>query len=268
LFAAFLLYPLVRSVYLSLHRSVGPGELAWAGTGNYAFLMRDPLFWWATANTVAFTVAFVALQVPLSLGLALWLDRPMRGKNLLRFAFFAPHLIGGVFVAVIFNVILGGRRGPVNVALGRLGLGPLEMLTDPDLAMPAVLVAALWLSVGYGVVYLLAALQSVDRSLHEAASVDGAGPWARFRHVTLPAIGPVLGFLVLTGTIGGLQVFELPYVLLQGAGPDGRGLTAVMYLFFAAFEQGDLGYASAVGWTLAVLIAGAVLLQRAIARRL
>ena len=121
--------------------------------------------------------------------------------------------------------------------------------------MPAVIFAALWLSVGYGMVYFLAALQAVDRELYEAAQVDGAGRWARFRHITLPEIAPVLRFLVLVGLIGSFQLFELPFVMFeQGPGPASYGITIVMYLYLMGFDAGDAGYASAVGWGLVLII--------------
>ena len=146
------------------------------------------------------------------------------------------------------------RHGPVTRLLALLTGGSLEIpwLTNPILARVSVLLAWLWLSVGFGMIYLLAALQALDRNLYEAAEVDGAGSWSRFWHVTLPGVRPVLVFLVLIGLIGGFQLFELPFVLLQGAGPNSAGLTIVMYLYNTGFVTGDLGYASAVGWTLAL----------------
>jgi ABC-type sugar transport system permease subunit len=127
--------------------------------------------------------------------------------------------------------------------------------------MPAILLAALYLSVGYGMIYFLAALQSVDRELYEAAEVDGAGRVQKFWHITLPGIKPVLLFLIMVGMIGALQLFELPYVLFGGPGPNNRGLTIVMYLFGHGFEQGNLGYASAVGWALVALVATLSVIQ-------
>ena len=127
-------------------------------------------------------------------------------------------------------------------------------LTSPSMVMPSILIASLWLTTGYGMIYFLAALQSVDRGLYEAAEADGAGRWAEFFHVTLPGIRPVMMFMILIGIIGGFQLFELPFVLLQGAGPGGRGLTIVMYLFIAGFNSGDLGYASAIGWVLVAIL--------------
>src|SRR5829696_63538 len=129
-----------------------------------------------------------------------------------------------------------------------------EWLTQPALVMPAVVIAGLWLYVGFNMIYFLAALQNVDQSLVEAARIDGAGPWQTFLNVTVPAIAPVATFVIVTSTIGSFQLFELPYTLLQnnnsGFGPDNSGLTIVGYLYRFAFESGDLGTAAAVGWLL------------------
>jgi ABC-type sugar transport system permease subunit len=122
------------------------------------------------------------------------------------------------------------------------------------MVLPSILIASLWLASGYGMVLFLAALQAVDRQLYEAAEVDGAGRFGQFIHVTLPGIRPVLIYMILIGAIGGFQLFELPFVLLQGPGPDGRGITIVMYLFIMGFNNGDLGFASAIGWLLVLIL--------------
>ncbi len=164
--------------------------------------------------------------------------------------------MGVVFVAVLFRLLMAPRVGFVNQIIGRLpGLSAdVNWLGDARFAMPAIVIASLWLNVGLGMVYFLAALQNVDPELYEAAAVDGAGPWHRFRHVTLPTIRPVMAFLVVVGTIGALSLFELPYIFFQGAGPRLAGLTVVMYLYEQGFQLGDLGFAAAVGWVLAVLV--------------
>jgi ABC-type sugar transport system permease subunit len=121
--------------------------------------------------------------------------------------------------------------------------------------MPAIVLTSLWMYVGFNMIYFLAALQAVDRDLYEAAIVDGAGPWHQFLAVTLPSIKPVAIFVLVTATIGSFQLFELPYLLLNNtAGPNNAGLTVVMYLYDRGFQIGDLGYASAVGWTLAAAV--------------
>ena len=270
LFCCFLLYPLGRSVVLSLHKTAGTANMTFVGLGNYRFLLTDMLFWVAVVNTVGYAVIFLSLQIPLSLGLALLMNnKAVRLRNLFRFAFFSPVLVGHVFVAVIFSLLLAQRHGLVNRAIGAVlpAVGTeINWTRDPRYALPAIIIASLWLSIGYGMIYFLAALQGVDRELYEAAEVDGAGPWSKFWHVTFPGIRPVLMFMVLVGTIGAFQLFELPYVLFQGPGPNNRGLTIVMYLFQYGFEFGDIGYASAVGWVLVLLIFALSLAQLVMSR--
>ena len=253
LFCAFLLYPLGRSLVISVHQTAGQRE-RFVGLGNYTFLLRDAFFWQSVANTIVYAIAFLLFQIPAALGLALLLNNPrLRARNVFRFAFFAPHLVGQVFVALIFGLMLSSN-GPVNNMIRAVWkTAEINWITDPYLARAAVVLGSLWLSVGFGMIYFLAALQSVDRELYEAANVDGANAWSKFWHVTLPGIRPVLTFLILTGTIGGLQLFELPFVLFNGPGPGGAGLTVVSYLF-GWVETGELGTASAIGWMLAAVV--------------
>lgn len=267
-FAVFFAYPLLRSLILSLYNTAGPKDQKFIGLNNYRFLLTDRVFWLACANTAAYTLGFLIVQVPLSLSLALLLNSPrIRGRNVFRFCFFSTYLVGQVFVAVVFSILLDPRQGLVGRAISAIGLTPPDFLTDPRFAMAGTLLAGVWLAIGFGMIYLLAALQSVDRELYEAADVDGAGGWSAFTHVTLPGILPVLLFLILIGTVGGFQLFELPYVLFQGAGPNYSVLTIVMYLFLTGFEGGNLGYASAIGWMLVLLIAIFSIIQIFILRR-
>jgi ABC-type sugar transport system permease subunit len=265
LFGTFLLYPVWRSVVLSFYKSAGPRHETFAGLGNYRFLLKDPLFWLATANTAAYTLLSLLIQIPASLALALILNHPrVRARGIFRFAFFSTHIVGSVFLAILFAMLLSPRSGLLNRALSFLAGHPIEInwLGEPNLVLPAMLLASLWVSVGFGMVYFLAALQAVDKELYEAAEVDGAGPWAKFWHVTLPGIRPVLIFMILIGTISGFQLFELPYVLYQGqAGPRLRGLTIVMYLYQHGFEAGNLGYAAAIGWVLMLMILTVTMFQ-------
>ena len=269
LFCCFMLYPLLRSVVLSTYKAVGPNQLQFVGLGNFKFVLTDKIFWAAVANTTYFTVLFLLLQIPMALTLAVLLNSPrLRFRNFFRFAFFSSHLVGMVFVAIIFGMLLAQRHGLINKMIGFVFpfIGTeLNWFADPKLAMPAVVLAALWISIGYAMVYLLAALQSVDQELYEAAEVDGASKWQQFRHVTLPGIRPVLIFLILVGTIGGYQLFELPYVLFHGVWTN-YAITIVTYLFQMGFEAGDIGYASAIGWALVVIIFLISLIQLKVAR--
>jgi ABC-type sugar transport system permease subunit len=264
LFCVFLLYPLARSFYLSLFDAGGTPASRFIGAGHYRFILTDPIFWLACVNTFAFAVLFLSIQVPASLGLAVLLDsRGVRFKELFRFAFFSSHVVGGVFVAALFRLLMAPRQGLINKAIGALPwfTSDNNWLGDPVLARPAIIIAALWLSIGWGMVYLLAALQAVDRELYEAAQVDGAGRWWRFWHVTVPGIRPVLAFLILVGTIAALSLFELPYVFFQSSGPKLAGMTIVMYLYENGFMTGDISFAAAVGWMLVVMILSVSLIQ-------
>lgn len=282
LFVVFWVWPLLRSLVLSLHHTSGPQHQTWVGLGNYAFLLQDPLFWQAVWNTTRYTVLFVTCELVIALALALALNHPrLRWRGALRFAFFSPHLVGGVFVALLFSLLLAQRFGLVNVMLDQVS-GLLHAVLPfipatgseinwggrPELARLAVVMAGLWLSIGYAMLFLLAALQHVDRDLYEAAQLDGAGRWQRFRQVTLPALMPTIGFLALMGMIGAFQLFELPYVLFQnGSGPERAALTIVMYLYQQGFQTGDLGYAAAIGWAFTLMVLLLSLLQLRMWRR-
>ena len=268
-FGVFLVWPLIQSCLLAFQQTFGPRSTAWVGFDNFVFMFTDPLFWKAVRNTFVFAAGSVFLQLPLSLGLALLLNRPgLKGRTFFRLIFFAPSLVGLVFVGVLFGQLFAPITGLVNTSLH--GLFPSFDPNFPWLqvhVMPALILVALWLYVGFNMVYFLAALQSVPPELMEAAALDGAGPWQRFRHVILPEILPVTTFVVLLSLLGSLQLFELPFVLLNGAGPDNRGLTIVMYLYNTGFVTGDLGYASAIGWALALVMAAFALGQRRFNRR-
>lgn len=260
----FLAWPLVQSMLMSFQQTYGPKTSTWVGFANFKFLLGDPLFWKALRNTALFACGSVFLQLPLSLALALLLNRPgLRGRAFFRLIFFAPSLVGLVFVGLLFGLMFEKRSGLVNTLLHAMfaSFNP-EFAWLQEYVMPSLIIAALWLYVGFNMVYFLAALQNVPEELMEAASLDGAGPWQRFRHVVLPEILPVVSFVTLLSLLGSFQLFELPFILLGGPGPDNRGLTIVMYLYQTGFITGDLGYASAIGWMLAFILGGFALIHR------
>jgi ABC-type sugar transport system permease subunit len=270
MFALFLFYPLTRSLVLSLYQTAA-NQRRFVGLANYFFLARDKYFWLAVLNTFILAFGFLLIQIPSSLGLAMLLNqRLVRFKSFFRFAFFSTYLVGPVFVSVLFAQMLNPRQGLVNQVIGDVVGSRVEIpwLTNEYLARVSILLAWLWLAVGYGMIYFLAALQAVDQELYEAADVDGANRWHRFWNVTLPGIRPVMLFLILVGTISAMQIFEIPYIFFpQNLGPNNSGLTIVMYLFNTGFQIGDLGYASAIGWVLVLIVGSLSLVQlRAIAR--
>jgi len=262
-FLTFTAYPLVQSLVLSAQQTFGPRSARFVGAENFRFLLADPLFWKALRNTTVFAAGSVFIQLPCALGLAILLNRPtLKGRAFFRLIFFSPSLVGLVFVAMIFSLIFEKRTGLLNVTLNRtIGFNP-DFPWLQEYVMPAMIIASVWMYVGFNMIYFLAALQNVSRELLEAAEVDGANAWHKFRHITIPAIRPVATFVVLLSLIGSFQLFELPFVLLGGGGPDNQGLTVVMYLYQMGFETGDLGYASAIGWVLAVLLGVFAISQR------
>ena len=256
LFLTFGCYPIVKSLVLSFYATNGPKDQVFVGLDNFRFLVSDPDFHKAVRNTGVFACWSVFLQLPLSLGLAILLSRKwLRGREFFRLAFFSPNLLGQVFVGVLFSVIFIPQYGLLNKALHAIACVPLDTkwLANPSLVMPALVLTSLWMYVGFNMIYFLAALQAVDQDLYDAARVDGAGGWQAFVAVTMPGIRPVAIFVLIMSTIGSFQLFELPFIMLgNGPGPNKAGLTIVMYLYQSGFVTGDLGYASAIGWTLAL----------------
>ena len=270
-FAVFVAWPLSQSLVLAFQQTFGPHTARWVGLENFLFMARDPLFWLALRNTALYALASVFVQMPLSLGLALLLNRPgIRGRWFFRLVLFAPSPVGLVFAAVLFALILEPRYGLLNVVLN-LAFPSF----NPDFpwlqtyALPSLILVSLWLYTGFNMVYFLAALQGVPRDLEESAVIDGAGSWQRFRYIVWPEIRPVAGFVTLLSLIGSFQLFELPWVMLDyTAGPtDNRGLTIVIYLYQMGFQLGDLGYASAIGWVLALILIALTWAQRRLSRQ-
>lgn len=264
LFAVFTLLPLLMAAKLAGSQTFGPGTSTPVGLSNFKNLFEDPLFYQACRNTVYYTLGSVFVQLPLALGLALLLNRPdIRARAWFRLVIFSPALVGAAFSAMMFAVILEKRTGLMNLILNRLFGWDLEFPWLEKHILAALIIASLWQWTGFNMVYFLAALQNVRQDLLEAVRLDGAGPVRRFFIVILPAIKPVGGFVVLLSVIGSMQLFELPYIMLSSSGgPENRGLTIVMYLFQQGFEAGDLGYASAIGWVLALFLVGLGVLQR------
>ena len=264
----FFLYPLCYATLLAFYQTNGPARRAFVGFDNFSFVLRDPDFHLALWNTTVFAFFSLCVQLPLSLALAMMLNtKDGRMKAIFRLAIFSPNLVGSVFVGILFSMLFTPRYGLFNRLLQELIGWGLEQqwLGDPRLVMPAIVLASLWMYVGFNMVYFLAALQNVDQGLVEAATIDGAGPISIFFNVTVPAIVPVATFVVVTSTIGSFQLFELAYTLLQnygsGYGPKNSGLTVVGYLYQSAFDGGDLGTAAAVGWILTFIIVAASLIQ-------
>jgi ABC-type sugar transport system permease subunit len=215
--AVFMIYPLINAFILAFYQTNGPASRAFVGLDNFRYLLTDPVFHKALKNTTVYALCSVFIQLPLSMGLALLLNTDKsRAKGFFRLVLFSPNLVGQIFVGILFGVLFMPRWGLINRFLQELiGWGLDERwLGNPALVMPAIVITGLWIWVGFNMIYFLAALQGVDKSLEEAARIDGANRWQVFRHVTLPSIRHVVVFVVVTSMIGSYQLFELPLALL------------------------------------------------------
>jgi len=265
--AVFFIVPFVNAITLAFYETNGPRSRAFVGLDNFRFLLHDTNFHTALVNTTLFALVSVLVQLPLAMGLALLLNSGgSRIRGVFRLMFYSPNLVGQVLVGILFSVLFTPRYGLITRgtdALLRWGIEA-RWLTDPPLIMPAIVLSSLWLWVGFNMIYFLAALQTVDKSLEEAARIDGASPWQVFWHVTLPSMRHVVVFVVIMSVIGSYQLFELPITLLSesnGFGAKNAGLTLITYLNYYGFRSGDLGLGSAVGWVVAVIIFTISLIQ-------
>ncbi|MGW6546725.1 carbohydrate ABC transporter permease [Streptomyces massasporeus] len=257
LYALFMLVPVGVSVWLSLTEWVGLGTPRWVGLRNYRLLATDISFHRALGNTAVFVLVAVGVVVPLALLIAQALGtRGLRVRDLWRTAYFVPIVVSPILVALVFGLVFDRQFGLANAVLRALfGSGGVDWLGDPDLARVSIALVMLWRWTGYLTVFFLAGLQNVPRELYEAAALDGAGRLRTFTTVTLPALKPVTAFVVVTSFICAAQIFEEPY-LLTGGGPAESTLSVTMFIYRAAFQRQQFGYAAAAAVVLFVLVFG------------
>lgn len=251
LFGLFLLYPLVMGGYMSLFEwnAITPSESVFLGLENYTTLLNDRQFWNALGNTAYFAVLTVPSIVVVGLGLALGVNRDIKGKGLLRAVFFSPYILTVSVAALVWIDMYSTQYGVINHYLGMVLANPPQWLQSRLFAMPAIAMTTVWWLVGFSFVILLAARQSVPGYLYEAARLDGAGTWRQFRDVTVPQMRNAIFFVVIINLIWAFQVYGQPYVMTSG-GPGQTTETLVMYLYQSAFNQRNFGYAAAIGYVL------------------
>jgi len=259
-FLIFVVLPVVGSFGLSFVKwnLLRPPEFV--GVSNYVQLLtRDPIFWKVVRNTVFFMVAIVPLQLALGLAAAVALSQAIRGVIVYRVIYFMPVVTTIVAGAIVFQFLLNRNYGPLASLIWWLAevtgwpIQPPDWLNSTLWSKPAVVLLTLWKNTGFTMVIYLAALQGVPPELYDAASVDGANAWRRFRHVTLPLISPTTFFLFVFQMIGAFQLFTEPFTMTRG-GPAQSSLTVVYYIYQNAFEYGRMGKASAIAWFLFAFI--------------
>jgi multiple sugar transport system permease protein len=234
------------------------GEARWMGLGQYQRLAADETFHKSLSVTARYALIAVPLQLMVALGLALLLDRSFRGLGVARTLFYLPTIVSPVILGAMWRWILDGDQGLLNQGLGSVGITGPDWLKDPSWVVPSFILMSLW-TVGAQMLVFLAGLQGLDRRQLEAAQLDGAGAWSRFRFVILPALGPVLLFNLITGLIAALQLFAQPFVMTQG-GPGNESRFLVLYLYDQGFRFLRMGYASTLAWVLSAVTAALALL--------
>jgi ABC-type sugar transport system permease subunit len=261
LFLAFFLGPAAFALYLSFTDWNGVDAIRNAGLTNYNNLLGDATFGLSVVNTVWYMLASLFVVSPLALAAALLLNAGfVRGKPFFRTVYFMPVVTSPVAIAIMFILLYDKDYGLINAGLQFVGLPTLDFLGSPDLSKWAICGLLLWRWLGYQMIYFLAGLQAVPHELLEAAWVDGANRWQSFLNVTLPLLRPVILFVGVITLIGSSQIFEEPFILTHG-GPADSSLPLVGYLYRVGFEDLRLGYASAIGVALFVVIFGLSLAQ-------
>ncbi|MCC6178604.1 MAG: sugar ABC transporter permease [Chloroflexi bacterium] len=269
LFAIFSYRPLIYNVYLSFHEwdFLSPIMIP-VGLDNYVEAFTDPGFLRALRNTAVMTVSSVVLTLGFGLALALLLNQRLWGRNAARSILFAPHMLSGAAIAVVWVFIFDPSYGLFRTLLSPINVVPPNWLRDPNLAMVGLIIVTVWKNVGYSLVIFLAGLQSIPKELYEAAGIDGANAWGRFRNVTIPGLAPITFFLLLvTGIQFSYQTFDIIHVLTRG-GPVDATTTLIYYLYeqgFVGFRAGREGVAAVVLFS--ILFAITLLQLRYVERR-
>lgn len=268
-YLVFLVGPLIYTVVAgffetSLLKS-GLGEFA--GLSNYTQVLGDAEFWRTLRNTLWFTVLTTVPLVLLSLALALLADRFVRGRWFFRFAFFAPFVLPSAVISLLFMFLYADQLGLAQEVVTWFGVDtPPSWLGDPDWAMISIAAATVWWTIGFNFVLYLAGLQDVPREVHEAAAIDGAGPWQRIRHVVVPMLGRTTTLVTVLQVIASLKVFDQIYMMTNG-GPDGSTRPSLQLIYDTGFVEGRVGYASTVSLLLFLVILFVSLVWFALVRR-
>ena len=270
----FALGPILASFGLAFTRWNLFTEPEYVGWANFQKLAHDPLFYKSVFNTIYYTVFAVPLGLVLALGLAMLVNHRLRGINFFRTAFFLPNVVAGIAMLLLWKWLFDPNFGLINLFLDWtglmavfewIGIGRPQWISSRTGAMPGLVFMSIW-GLGGSMMIFLAGLQNIPRELIEAAELDGAGPWKRFRYVTVPLLTPTIFFLTMVGVIGSLQVFNQAYVMTQG-GPAHATLFYVLYLFQTAFERFQMGYACAMALVLFIITLIVSLIQLAMGKK-
>jgi ABC-type sugar transport system permease subunit len=261
IFLTFVLVPIAYAAYMSLFDWNGISEASFAGLQNYADLFGDPVFWVSLRNTLVYALGVVPLSMLLGLLAALGLNRThLPGRALLRTIYFLPFVISAVATATVAVWIFGDTFGVVNKMLDAVGLEKVRWLSNRDTALLTVIIATVWVRIGFCMLIYLAGLQSIPSDLLEAAAIDGASTRQRFFAITLPLLRPTTFLLLILNVIFSFEVFDLVFVMTTG-GPGYATTVLTIYIYNTAFQTQSFGYASAIGMLFMAIIMTITLVQ-------
>ena len=261
IFGLFTYWPMVENIRLSTQRwNMLASTRRFVGLDNFRYLATDDVFHQVLLNTFYFTGAAVGLSLLLGLAVALLLNQPLRGRDGARAVVFAPHLLSGAAIGVVWAYIFDPRFGLLAQILDWFGLSSPDWLNRPEWAMPAIIIVYVWKNLGFTAVIYLAGLQGIPRDLYDAAKVDGASAFNRFRSVTLPMLSPITFFLVVTSILSTFQSFDIIRVMTRG-GPVDATNTLIYYVWDEAFQRSNAGRAAAAAMVLFALMMVVTLIQ-------
>lgn len=252
LMSVFLFIPIVWALVLSFQETKGFGTPEWVGLENYAKLVADPVFWRSFLNTVIFTILTVPVVMAGGLSLAVLLNSVLPARSVFRTIIVLPMVISGVASGQIAGIIFYESNGIVNKVLEVLGLSPVAWQSEGAPAMLSVVIATIWLRLGFNMIIYLAGLQGIAPELYEAAKIDGASRWQSFRSITVPLVGPSTFFLLIMNVIASFQVFDLIFVM-TGGGPGDSTSVLVTYAYRNGFQIREQGYGAAIGIVILVI---------------
>ena len=260
-FLMFIAFPVVFSVVLTFNKWNIIAPMKYSGITNYIRLIHDEFFFKSIINTFVFLVINIPLQIIVALFLAEILNQKIKLRGFFRGAFFLPVIVSGVVVTILWQQLYGFDTGLLNRILTAIGLGRIGWLVDPSWAMPSIAIMATWKNVGLYIVLFLVGLQTVPTHYYEAAELEGATHWQKFRYITLPMINPTMFMVVVLSTIGGFSLFIEPYIM-TGGGPLNSTLSAVLYIYKQGFFYYHMGYSATLGLFFALLILSVVMIQK------
>lgn len=246
--AVFLALPMLLSLVLGLYEVDGFGSYRFVGLANYVKMMNDPLFWQSAKVTALYAIMLVPLLYVCGLGLALLVQTTNRFNGVIRSMFFAPHMVSLVVVALVWQFLVVDKIGVLSRIAPAVGLGGISFLGDPDFALVTVVAVSVWFLMGYYMLIFLGGLQDIPRTYYEAATMDGAGPIARFWYITLPLLRPTSFFVIMismVAAVAGSQAFDIIWVM-TGGGPANATSVLIIYIYQQAFGFGAFGYAAAM----------------------